>query len=190
MRLPSLSPLLAAGAFCVAWLPLVSSAAPLVFTTNLDGASESPPVVSDGVGLGIVTVDSSDFTMRVRTVFFGLTGSVTVAHIHCCTEMAGSGTVGVATTVPTFPDFPGGGTSGFYDVTFNMLSSGSWNPTFVGNHGASVETAFAALLAGLESGRAYLNIHSTFAPGGEIRGFLLFATSRPSEIFADGFEGP
>ena len=30
----------------------------------------------------------------------------------------------------------------------------------------------AALLAALDNGQAYLNIHSSFAPGGEIRGFL------------------
>jgi hypothetical protein len=28
-------------------------------------------------------------------------------------------------------------------------------------------------LAGLESGRGYFNVHTTFAPGGEIRGFLV-----------------
>jgi hypothetical protein len=33
--------------------------------------------------------------------------------------------------------------------------------------------AFAALLAGIEAGKAYYNIHSTTFPSGEIRGFLV-----------------
>jgi hypothetical protein len=39
-------------------------------------------------------------------------------------------------------------------------------------NGGSVESARLAFLAGLASGRAYLNIHTTAFPAGEIRGFL------------------
>lgn len=150
-----------------------------VYTTTLNGANEAPPVVSDGVGLGIVTLDDSSFTMRVQTVFFGLTGNVTVAHIHCCTAAPGAGTSGVATPTPTFPGFPAGGTSGAYDVTFDMLQASSWNAAFVNNNGGSFASAFAALQAGLDAGSAYLNIHSTFAPSGEIRGFLAAPIPEP-----------
>lgn len=147
-------------------------ALPTVYTTTLNGANESPAVISDGIGLGIVTLDNSSFTMRVQTVFFGLTGNVTVAHIHCCTPVPGAGNVGVASTTPTFPGFPAGGTSGAYDVTFDMLQPTSWNTAFVTNNGGSFTSAFAALQSGMNAGSAYLNIHSTFAPGGEIRGFF------------------
>jgi hypothetical protein len=39
-------------------------------------------------------------------------------------------------------------------------------------NGGTTAGAEAALLAGLEAGQAYLNIHTTMFPGGEIRGFL------------------
>ena len=38
--------------------------------------------------------------------------------------------------------------------------------------GNAVADGIAALLAGLDSERAYLNIHTAQFPGGEIRGFL------------------
>ena len=48
----------------------------------------------------------------------------------------------------------------------------SYNLAFVTAHGGTTASAAAALLAGLEAGQAYLNIHTTMFPGGEIRGFL------------------
>jgi hypothetical protein len=53
-----------------------------------------------------------------------------------------------------------------------MTLASSYNPAFVSANGGTVSTALNALLGGLESGRGYLNIHSTTYPGGEIRGFL------------------
>ena len=53
-----------------------------------------------------------------------------------------------------------------------MTAPASYNPAFVTAHGGTAASAAAALLAGLEAGQAYLNIHTTTHPGGEIRGFL------------------
>src|SRR5687767_479668 len=97
---------------------------------------------------------------------------VTASHIHAATAVAGSGTAGVATTLPTFPGFPSGVTAGTYDQTFNMLLSTSYNPAYITNNGGTTATAFAALRSAIATGRAYLNIHSSLFPGGEIRGFL------------------
>ena len=83
-----------------------------------------------------------------------------------------TGTAGVATTLPTFPGFPSGVTAGTYDQTFNMLLASSYNPSYVTNNGGTPASAFAALRAAISAGKAYLNIHSTMFPGGEIRGFL------------------
>lgn len=152
----------------------------LIYNVTLSGANESPPVASFGTGFGIVTLDTTSFTMRVQSIFAGLTGTTTVAHIHCCTAVPGAGNVGVATPTPTFPGFPAGVTSGTYDVTFNMLDTASWNAAYITNNGGTVNSAFNALAAGMAGGSAYLNIHSSFAPGGEIRGFLVAQIPEPS----------
>jgi len=97
---------------------------------------------------------------------------VTASHIHSATAVPGSGTAGVATTLPTFAGFPSGVTAGTYDQTFNMLLASSYNPSFVTANGGTPASAWTALRAGISAGRAYLNIHSTTFSGGEIRGFL------------------
>ena len=54
-----------------------------------------------------------------------------------------------------------------------MLNLASYNPTFVAANGGTAASAAKALLAGIQAGQAYLNIHSMMFPGGEIRGFLV-----------------
>ena len=158
---------------------LPAQAAITVYTANLNGPSEAPPNNSAGLGIGVVTLDDSSFTLRLQTVFFGLTGNVTVAHIHCCTLTPGLLTAGVATTTPTFAGFPAGGTSGFYDQTFAMNLASSWNSAYITSNGGTPLAAFAVLKTGLDDGKAYLNIHSTAFGGGEIRGFLMAPVPEP-----------
>ncbi len=133
----------------------------------LDGPSEAPPNSSPATGTGLVTVDLDLVTLRLQTTFSGLVGNTTAAHIHCCTAVAETGTAGVATQTPTFIDFPAGVKAGSYDKTFDMTLSSSFNATFISNNGGSVSSALSALLAGFDSGKAYLNIHTSDKPGGE-----------------------
>jgi hypothetical protein len=148
-----------------------ANGASLVFTAHLSGAAENPPVASPGTGFTTVTYDPLLRTLQVVATFSDLVGLTTVAHIHAPVEAPGN--IGVATPVPTFPGFPNGVTSGTYDMTFDLTEASSFNPAFVTNFGGgSVEEAEAALVAALIAGKAYLNIHTSFAPGGEIRGFL------------------
>jgi hypothetical protein len=143
-----------------------------IYWVSLSGPAEAPPNNSPGTGKALVTIDAVANTMRVQATFSGLVAGVTASHIHSATAVAGTGTAGVATTVPTFTGFPSGVTAGTYDQTFNMLLASSYNPSFVTNNGGTPAAAFAALRAGISAGKAYLNIHSTTFPGGEIRGFL------------------
>jgi len=147
-------------------------AVPIVYTATLDGASEFPPNASPGTGFARVEFDTAARTMKVQVTFQDLIGTTTASHIHAATTVPGTGTAGVATTVPTFPGFPLGVTSGTYDNWFDTSLLSTYNPTFVTANGGTAAAAEAALAASLAAGKAYLNIHTTFSPGGEIRGFL------------------
>ena len=54
----------------------------------------------------------------------------------------------------------------------DLSLAADYNPAFLNAHGGTAAGAEAFLLAGMMSGQAYLNVHSSFRPGGEIRGFL------------------
>ena len=143
------------------------------YFVNLNGASESPPNASPGTGSAYITFDTVAHTFFIKLLFSGLVAGTTAAHVHSPTAVAGTGTAGVATQVPSFfVGFPFGVTSGTYEFTFDTSSLSFYNPTFVTANGGTAASAEAALFDGINAGKAYLNIHTSTFPGGEIRGFL------------------
>jgi hypothetical protein len=160
----------------IAAAQLASRAAFIEYTATLDPLAESPPHPGSlASGSAIVDLDTVAHTLRVRVTFTGLTAPASGAHIHAPTTTPFTGTTGVATTVPAFPGFPLGVTSGNYDGILDLLSAAAYNPAFVTANGGSLATSEAVLTAALASGQAYLNIHDAEFPGGEIRGFLVAA---------------
>jgi hypothetical protein len=156
-------------------------AVPMTFAANLTGAAEIPPVASPGFGQATVVLDPTANTLHVDITFGGLTSGTTASHIHCCVASGAPGNFIVATTTPTFPNFPLGVTSGTYDQTLDLTLASSYNPVFVADEGG-LPQAEAALIAAIESGANYLNIHTTNFPGGEIRGILVAAPEPASLI--------
>jgi hypothetical protein len=145
-------------------------AIPVTFVGNLTGGSEVPPVVSPGSGFAEVVLDSTAQTIQINATFSGLTSNTNAAHIHCCAPLDTN--AGVATTVPAFPGFPLGVTSGsYFSAVFDLTQPTIYNPAFVTLQGGLIQ-AEAALIAGIENGTSYLNIHTVNFPGGEIRGQL------------------
>jgi CHRD domain-containing protein len=181
------------------FLPVpAGNASTITLTASLTGALEVPPTGSPGTGQATLVLDTTADTLQVNVTFSGLlplpgtTGLIgtTASHIHCClaSPFLTGANVMVATTVPTFPGFPLGVTSGSYSQTFSLLDPAFYNPAFIASPFDPAHTvggAEAALVAGLLAGETYLNIHTNLFPGGEIRGFVAV----PGPIVGAGLPG-
>jgi hypothetical protein len=174
-------------------LPMHASYADTVLTAVLSAPLEmNPSDNSPGTGTAVVTLEPGDM-MRVQVTFSGLLAGTTASHIHCCLPAPFQNTnEPVGTTIPTFPNFPLGVTSGTYDQTFDLTANSTYNLVnmpagnagnpFLGTSAATAEPVFvAALLAG----ETYLNIHTTMFPNGEIRGLLAV----PGPVVGAGLPG-
>jgi hypothetical protein len=158
----------------VAMLVAAPSARATVIFIHVDlrGTNEIPANPSSGTGFADLRLDTVAQTLQGHIVFSGLTGVTTAAHIHWCLATPFlAANVGVATLVPAFPGFPIGVTSGVADFVLDLSLNSSYNPAFVTAQGG-LANAEAAFIAGLISGRTYLNIHTNVFPGGEIRGLI------------------
>ena len=147
----------------------VAQGAIVQYAASLNGPSESPPNQSPATGSALFEFDTITHSLTMSINFSGLVGTTTVAHIHADTAVAGTGTAGVASGLTSWTT---GLNSGTYTNTINMLSSASYSSAYVAAHGGTAASAETDLLAAMTIGRAYLNIHSTTYPGGEIRGFI------------------
>jgi hypothetical protein len=168
-----------------------ATADPITFIANLSAANEvqTPPVVSPGTGLATIVLDPVAQTLQINATFSDLTSNTNAAHIHCCAPVGAN--AGVATTIPAFPavdgflGFPLGVTSGMfssgvYDLTQPLI----YNPGFVSMFAGGLPQAEAALIAGIQNGLTYFNIHTTNFGMGEIRGQLV-----PGPIVGAGLPG-
>lgn len=168
-------------AFILFGISPASRSATLYYEAHLDGSSEAPPNASPGTGYATLLIDTTARTFHLAADFSGLLGTTTAAHIHAATMFPNAGTAGVATQVPSFGGFPLGVGSGAYSQTFDMTLLSSWNPSFVTANGGTAAGAESSFVAAVAAERAYLNIHTTLYPGGEIRGFFR-AVPEPSSL--------
>ena len=160
-RLMSVAGAVALAALCAA----PAHAVPLTFTADLSGPAEAPPNASPGTGFAVVTIDAVAHTMSVFVTFADLLGLTTASHIHAATAVPGTGTAGVATQVPRFVGFPTGVSSGVYGpMLFDMTLALELQPGVRHRQRRHAAAAEAALFGAIESGSAYLNIHSRRPP--------------------------
>lgn len=139
----------------------------LSLRASLSGFQEAPPKLSDGTGTFAATINGG--TLSYRLTYSGLSSPAFMAHIHfgqravsagiliwlCQSASAPSPTAGT----PTCP--AGGGTvtgtanaASVLKVSGQTLNAGNFNDA----------------IAIIKSGDAYVNVHTTNFPPGEIRG--------------------
>jgi hypothetical protein len=181
MKISTIPLSLAAASFSTLLATGSALAAPATYYATLTGAAEDTPNDSPGIGSTVVTFDLTAHVLTIDLSFVSLEGLSTASHIHCCTTTPGTGTAGVATETPTFSTFPTGVGGGMFSMMYDTTMAASWNPAFIAANGGTTAGAEAAFSAGLASGSAYLNIHSTEYPAGEIRGFLVSPVPEPGQ---------
>lgn len=135
------------------------------WAATMTGSQQVPANGSTATGFTFLTLVGNLLTVNVT--WSGITGGPLAAgHIHCCTA-PGTNT-GVALPYAGLPSTVGG----TYTNTFDLLSTAVYTADFLNANGGSALGARNALVAGLNGGLAYSNLHNATFPGGEIRGNL------------------
>lgn len=167
-------PMLALSAAFAVTAPALALPTDPTYRAVASGQLEAPPNGSPGTA--VATIEVGGQQMSVDLPFRDLLGSTLYAHIHCCTADAFTGSAPVA--VP-FTGFPAGVTAGEYGNAIPLDAASSYDPEFVKAHGGTTQTAAAALLDAIDANEAYVNIHTTLYPNGEVRGWLVAAPPVP-----------
>jgi hypothetical protein len=148
------------------------------FLAKLRGANERPTAVeSDGVGTGklMLKKDGVHFFLNAANI-----DKVTAAHVHCGTANdtdPGAGDTSVGPVVATlFSDGAGIAPSGRFAqgviTNATVFPDGTCPVGWTGDDGDRKVENFDEFVALLRSGNAYVNVHTTDFPNGELRGQL------------------
>jgi hypothetical protein len=129
----------------------------------LSGANEVPPVETDGQGRAVFLLNQDGTALSYRLMAINL-DDIVQAHIHC-----GAPGVNGPVVVFLFGPFPEGsdreGVLATGNITNASIIPRPDSPACPGG-----VASFADLLAKIESGQTYVNVHTHQWPGGEIRG--------------------
>ena len=143
--------------FLAAVLGLAFASAALAqttYTTNMTGGAEVPAVPTTGAGTATVVLNAAQTQLSVTCSFQNLVGVYSLSHIHG----------------PAAPGVNAGVRWGFVGAPAGWVFSNNNHDGQLTNFIATPVTA--ADVTNLNNGLFYVNIHSDFRPGGEIRGQL------------------
>jgi hypothetical protein len=166
------------GPLVLALASIVPAHADTIYTATLLGSNEVPSNASPGTGSAVFTLNGNLLT--IDETFTGLTAAASAAHIHCCAPLGTNAIVAVP-----FTPFPNT-TSGTFNATVDLSLAGTYNASFITQEGGTAAGAEAGLIAALNSGDTYANIHDTNFPAGEIRGQIALVTPEPGALLLLG----
>jgi len=157
-------------ALLVAAIASVAQAKPKKLKADLEGFQEVPAISSTGGGHFQGTLNSTETQLTYTVTFDDLEAPVTQSHIHFAQKsvngsiivwLCGSATNPGPTGTPACPQ------QGTVSGTFTAANVGASATTQQLSAGD-----LASFIDAMESGIAYVNVHTTLSPGGEIRGQL------------------
>ena len=136
-----------------------ASAQVVVATATLGGGEETPILLSGAAGTAEVAIDTTAKEFAITLRIFNIPTTTTAGHIHV-------GAKGIAG--PVVLDFPAiAGRLGDFVTTFRAGEA-----SFRANPAIGINT-IDDLIQAVANGNAYVNIHTTSFPAGEIRGQLV-----------------
>lgn len=133
------------------------------FTARLSGSQEVPPVATRAAGQAVFSVSDDRSEVRYKELVANIVG-ITQSHIHC-----GAAGVNGPIVVFLFGFIPEG------ETLNGILAQGSFKEENIIPRPDSAAcpggvATLEELLAKMEAGGAYVNVHTLEHPGGEIRG--------------------
>ncbi|MGH7754538.1 MAG: CHRD domain-containing protein [Gemmatimonadales bacterium] len=133
------------------------------FTAHLSGAGEVPPVETEAAGQAVMSLNADRTEIRFKVLVANIV-KVTQSHIHC-----GAAGVNGPVVAFLFGFIPDG------ETLDGILAQGKLTETNVIPRPDSAACPggvadFNDMLAKMESGDAYVNVHTVDHPGGEVRG--------------------
>jgi len=134
--------------------------------TSLSGFEEVPVVSTSGGGEFRAAIDRSSRTIQYQLTYRDLEGTTQQSHIHLGQELANGGiAVFLCSNL-------GNGPAGTQACPQSGTISGTIDPAdVIGPTGQGIPAgAFDELARAIRAGLTYVNVHSSVAPGGEIRG--------------------
>ena len=127
----------------------------------LRGSNQNPPVETNAHGVFIATLSSDGKSITFKLIVANME-NVTMAHIH----IGDSATNGPVVVFLFHTETPVARQDG-------ILSQGTFTASDF--KGPLMGQAFSALINAIMNGDAYVNVHSTQHPAGEIRGQIFIA---------------
>ena len=161
---------LLAGAVCCACAPaLARDDDDDSFVIRLRSFEEVPAVSSVANGRFRARIDEAAGTITYELSYAGLQGDIRQSHIHFGQRGVNGGISVFLCQTATNPDPTGGAptcSASPSTVTGTLTAANIIGPTGQG----IAATEFAELVRAIRAGVAYVNVHTSVFPGGEIRG--------------------
>lgn len=131
------------------------------WTATLNGANEVPPAATNATGSATFTA-VGDTAIQYSLSATGLT-AMTMAHIH-------TGAAGSNGGVMVWLQPPNGTAAGAPAPANGVFATGRINQSWIRGLSGQPPITLDSLRRLMRSGNAYVNVHSSTFPGGEIRG--------------------
>jgi hypothetical protein len=146
------------------------------YRVKLTGFEEAPVIITDASGELRLTINEAAGTIAYQLTYADLEGTVTQAHIHIgqanvaggvsiwlCQTATNAAPAAVAAMTPVCPG-----------PNFGSVSGTITKDNVVGPAGQGVSAGeLDDVIYAIRAGKTYGNVHSTLAPGGEIRGQIV-----------------